>query len=222
MRNDRNRTPGKSRLLLTLLLLVLIAGEAVILGSLLYSRWGAEPPDWRLTLVNDRHPLPADHAVDLLELSNGVYVDERIYPDLQRMFDDARAQGVDPAVGEGYRTREAQEEMMALYVVRYREQGYSESEAEELARTFVAEPGTSEHELGIAVDINAAGDGSDEAVYAWLAENAHRYGFILRYPAGKEDITGIDYEPWHYRYVGPEAAEEIFRLGITLEEYLEK
>ena len=91
-----------------------------------------------------------------------------------------------------------------------------------MAEQWVAIPGYSEHELGLAVDINADKERSyGEEVYCWLAENAWRYGFILRYPQGKEEITGIDYEPWHYRYVGYEAAKTIYEEDITLEEYLE-
>ena len=92
-----------------------------------------------------------------------------------------------------------------------------------MAGQWVAIPGTCEHELGLAVDINADKEqSSNEEVYNWLAENAWRYGFILRYPKGKEDITGIDYEPWHYRYVGKEVAKQFYEEGITLEEYVGK
>ena len=93
-------------------------------------------------------------------------------------------------------------------------------DAQQMALDYVAVPGTSEHELGIAADINSQDGNTDWNVYAWLKDNAHNYGFILRYPEGKEDITGIDYEPWHYRYVGEEAAREIYERQITLEEYL--
>lgn len=94
--------------------------------------------------------------------------------------------------------------------------------AEKLAENIVAPVGSSEHELGIAVDIIADKSRSDnETVYNWLAENAYKYGFIQRYPSNKTDITGIDYEPWHYRYVGKKAAAEIYEQGICLEEYLE-
>lgn len=86
---------------------------------------------------------------------------------------------------------------------------------------MVAIPGTSEHQLGIAVDINAdKAHSSNQEVYVWLADNAYKYGFILRYPLGKEKITGTAYEAWHYRYVGKEAAEEIYSKQICLEEYL--
>ena len=83
--------------------------------------------------------------------------------------------------------------------------------------------GTSEHQLGIAVDINAdKSKSSNDEVYTWLAANAHNYGFILRYPQGKQEITGTSYEPWHYRYVGVDAAREIYERGICLEEYFEQ
>ena len=178
--------------------------------------------EWNLILVNAKHPIPENYELSLLELSNGIFVDERIYPDLQQMFDDARADGIFPIVGEGYRTHQAQEEIMENKVNEYRGQGYSNREAEKLAKEWVAVPGTSEHELGLALDINAA-EGSDSwEVYTWLADNAYRYGFILRYPLGKEKITGIDYEPWHYRYVGKNAALDIYQQDITLEEYLEQ
>ena len=86
----------------------------------------------------------------------------------------------------------------------------------------VAKPGTSEHQLGLAVDINQEGTRSTASqVYSWLEEHAWEYGFIQRYPEGKSQITGITNEPWHYRYVGNPAAEEITRQGITLEEYLQ-
>ena len=110
--------------------------------------------------------------------------------------------------------------MMQNYINRYIAEGYSESDAQQMALDYVAVPGTSEHELGIAADINSQDGNTDWNVYAWLKDNAHNYGFILRYPEGKEDITGIDYEPWHYLYVGEEAAREIYERQITLEEYL--
>ena len=182
----------------------------------------AEDTRWMLTLVNSTHPLPENfsEAISLVQLSNGISVDARIYPALQEMFDDMRSSGIYPTVREGFRTHAAQQDILLTRIRSYKEQGYSEDEAYRLARAYVAEPGTSEHELGLAVDINAASGSSAETVYTWLAENAHRYGFILRYPEGKSEITGISYEPWHYRYVGKDAAAEIFTRQITLEEYL--
>lgn len=180
-----------------------------------------EKDDWRLILVNSDNPIPEDHEIELTWLSNGLYVDSRIYPDLQQMFNDARSDGIYPIVGEAYRTHEEQQNIMQNRINSYLFEGYSQYEAEELAKEWVAEPGKSEHELGIALDINAdPAYSSDYEVYDWLAQNAYKYGFILRYPQGKEYITGIDYEPWHYRYVGKETAVEIYNLQITLEEYL--
>ncbi len=182
-----------------------------------------DPDGWKLTLVNVTHAIADDaYPTELTDLFNGEQVDSRIYPDLQRMFDDARAQGVYPLVNEGYRTHARQQELMDQRVEQYIAEGNDEETARQLAEAWVAVPGTSEHELGLAVDIVADTDLCDnETVYAWLRENAHLYGFILRYPEDKVEITGIDYEPWHYRYVGHEAAEEIYETGVCLEEYLQ-
>ena len=178
--------------------------------------------EWNLIIVNRWNELPEDYSVELTELSNGQKVDSRIYPYLQEMFDAARAEGVYPVVREGYRTEEEQKEILDDKIQTYINQGYSQSRAERTAKEWVALPGTSEHQLGIAVDINAdKSKCSNEEVYAWLAENAYKYGFILRYPLGKQEITGTSYEPWHYRYVGEEAALEIYEQGICLEEYFE-
>ena len=178
--------------------------------------------EWSLVVVNQWNELPEDYSVELTELSNGQKVDSRIYSYLQEMFDAAREEGVYPVVREGYRTAEEQQEILEDRIQTYINQGYSRSRAERTAKEWVALPGTSEHQLGIAVDINADKSMcSNEEVYAWLAENAYKYGFILRYPLGKQEITGTSYEPWHYRYVGIEAAYEINERGICLEEYFE-
>lgn len=174
-----------------------------------------------LLLVNKNNPIPEGYDMELTLLSNGIMVDSRAYPDLQEMFDTMRAEGVYPTILEGYRTSEYQQEIMQGRINGYIAQGYSEEGARAEAEKWVAVPGTSEHELGLALDINADVSMSDAwDVYNWLAKNAYRYGFILRYPEGKESITGIDYEPWHYRYVGREAAAEIYYSSLCLEEYL--
>lgn len=176
-----------------------------------------------LILVNAENKIPDDYKIELTKLSNGEKVDSEIYPDLQEMFDDMRDDGIYPVVGEGYRSRERQQEIMEDKIQAFINEGYSEKKAEEMAKEWVAVPGTSEHELGLAVDINADKEKSDnQEVYDWLYENAYKYGFILRYPIGKTLITGIDYEPWHYRYVGREYSEKIHKSGLCLEEWLEK
>ena len=176
---------------------------------------------WNLILVNKEHPIPDGYEVNLLKLDNGEQVDERIYPQLQAMFDDARADGLELFVAAGYRTQEKQQALMEKKILSLVWDGYLPTDAVTEAAKWVAAPGTSEHQLGIAVDINANTEiSSSEEVFGWLSKNAANYGFIQRYPAGKEDITGISNEPWHYRYVGQEAAQEISSQGLCLEEYL--
>ena len=178
-------------------------------------------PEWNLILVNQDHPIPENYDITLTLLSNGRQVDSRIYPELQQMFDDCRAAGYQLFVREGYRTHADQQQLMDEKVQAYRNEGYGQDEAESLAKQWVAVPGTSEHELGIAVDINAdTSVSSSDAVYGWLEQNSYLYGFILRYPADKTEITGISNEPWHFRYVGKEAAQTIHEKGLCLEEYL--
>ena len=182
----------------------------------------AEDKSWKLILVNADHPLPEDYTVSLKELRNGHHVDERIYPELQQMFDDARAQGIHPLINESFRTRERQQEILDKYTASYEAAGMSHEDAYAKARQTVALPGTSEHELGLALDIIAEYDADSTATWNWLKENSWKYGFILRYPADKVERTGIDYEPWHFRYVGVEAAKEITEQGLCLEEYVEQ
>lgn len=214
----------------------MVLGAALLLGVLLYAMaadgvlsglWARlstparEDLGWELTLVNADHPIPADYQAELTTLSNGEQVDSRIYPDLQNMFDDARAQGLGLFVRAGYRTETEQQRLLEEKTAAYEDEGYSPSEAEALARDWVALPGTSEHQLGLAVDINADTEISDDqTVYDWLRENAWRYGFVLRYPPDKTNLTGIANEPWHFRYVGKTAAAEMYEKNLCLEEYI--
>ena len=218
MTTTKKRRPRRKKSLLKPILAVCLLLAVCCFGIIRYVEYTREA--WKLILVNSENPLPEDYTVELTELANGQKVDIRIYPSLQQMFDDARAEGVYPFVREGYRTAQDQQDILDERIQGYIDAGYSREEAEAAAREWVALPGTSEHQMGICVDINADTElSSSEEVYDWLAENAHEYGFILRYPEGKEDLTGISYEPWHYRYVGPEAALEIYSQGLCLEEY---
>lgn len=178
--------------------------------------------DWSLILANKWNTIPADYSVELTQLKNGQSVDSRIYTSLQEMFDAARDDGIYPIVAAGYRTTEKQQRLMDEKIAELKASGYVPTDAQTEAERWVSIPGISEHQLGLAVDINADGiRSSGYEVYEWLAENAYSYGFILRYPENKEDITGTAYEAWHYRYVGVEAATEIFENELCLEEYLE-
>lgn len=176
---------------------------------------------WNLILVNRYNYIPENYEVELVELSNGKQVDERIYEPLLEMFAVAEEEGVYMVVVEAYRTDVEQQEIMDNQIETYLQRGYPEFIAEKYAEKWVAKPGTSEHQLGIAVDINPDYSKSDRnQVYTWLAENAHKYGFIYRYPEEKVHITGIGNEPWHYRYVGVDAAEEMHEKDVCLEEYV--
>lgn len=181
-----------------------------------------------LMLVNPWNPLPEDWVTDLVTLSDGRKIDSRCYEALQEMMDACRAAGYSPFICSAYRTQETQQSLYDNKVQRLVSGGMSEEEAKAEAAKAVAIPGTSEHQLGLAVDIVDANmqelteAQEDTETQKWLMANSWRYGFIHRYPNGKTDITGIIYEPWHYRYVGKEAAQDIFNRNITLEEYLGK
>ena len=231
MKRYTRRKSYKVKILFSLLFLIILCMMA---GKVLNSDFTLLPLDnithhvasedngWNLILVNRNSYIPDDYKVELTELSNGEKVDSRIYPELQEMFNDARAQGYGLFVREGYRTQEEQQQLLEEKIEAYENEGKSKSEAKKLAEQWVAIPGTSEHQLGIAVDINAdTTKSSSDDVYSWLAENAHKYGFIKRYPSDKTDITGVINEPWHYRYVGKEAALEIYSQGMCLEEYID-
>lgn len=232
MKHYTRRKSYKAKIILILLFIVLIgvmAGKMSLNSDFGVPSFGSmthhvanEDYGWNLILVNQDNYIPDDYEVELTELSNGEKVDSRIYPELQEMFNDARAQGYGLFVREGYRTQEEQQQILDEKIEAYENEGNSKSEARKLAEEWVAVPGTSEHQLGIAVDINAdETQSSSDEVYNWLAENAHKYGFIKRYPSDKTNITGVINEPWHYRYVGKEAAQEIYSQGICLEEYIE-
>lgn len=181
---------------------------------------------WNLILVNKWNSIPDDYSINLKKFQNGHSVDERIYSDLQQMINDCRADGFNPVICSSYRTNEMQTTLFNRKINQYLDMGYSQSEAEKLAGEIVAAPGTSEHQLGLALDIvDASYQILDEKqentqVQKWLMENSWKYGFILRYPADKSNITGITYEPWHYRYVGKDDAKKIYDAGLCLEEYL--
>ena len=182
--------------------------------------------DELLTLVNFENTIPKDWKVDLVQLNNGQSVDRRIYDDLIAMLQSAKSEGLNPLICSSYRTNEKQEQLYQNKVSEYLSQGYSKVEASDKAAFWVARPGTSEHQLGLAVDIvstkNQRLDHSQENTVEqqWLIQNSWKYGFVLRYPTNKNSITGVGYEPWHYRYVGKEHAKKINELGVCLEEYV--
>lgn len=182
-----------------------------------------------LILVNKEMPLPEDFEVELQMLSNGEKsVAKVMYEPLKKMMNDGSEEGLDFVIASAYRDSEYQKQLLDEDIeLAMKEQGLTWQEAYDQETRETMPPDYSEHETGLAVDIVALDyqyldekQGlTKESI--WLRENCSRYGFILRYPEGKEEITGIDYESWHFRYVGVEAAQEIMEQGITLEEYLE-
>nr|WP_294493812.1 M15 family metallopeptidase [uncultured Mediterraneibacter sp.] len=182
---------------------------------------------WPLILVNEEHPLDAAYVPEkLTEISAGYLVDDRISADLRQMMQDGAAQGLEMYVTSAYRSYDEQIETFNASMQNRLTQGMTPLQAYQETSMQVALPGTSEHATGLAVDIiSTRYEALDErqgdtAEQQWLMAHCHEYGFILRYPPEKSDITGIIYEPWHYRYVGKDAAKEITEQGITLEEYL--
>ncbi len=173
-----------------------------------------------LILVNGQNPIPERYTVELVELENGEQVSRNIYGPLTEMLEAARGSNWNllPQVVSGYRTQEMQQQIYEGKIQQFCQDGYTREEAEQLAGQWVALPGHSEHQLGLAVDINGATNG----LYQWLQENSYRYGFIFRYPGNKTSQTGVAEEVWHYRYVGVEAATKMYQQGICLEEYVER
>lgn len=181
---------------------------------------------WSLVLINEVHPLDTEYRPELAEIVEGKFVDTRILKELTAMLEDAVDEGMNMYICSAYRDYEEQRQVFNTTMVDWINQGKSPLEAYEETKISVAVPGTSEHASGLALDIVSTQYGeldekqAETAEAKWLAENCWKYGFILRYPPEKSAVTGIIFEPWHYRYVGKDAAKEIKEKDITLEEYL--
>ena len=178
--------------------------------------------DWQIRLVNRDNPLPDDFTVELENLDASRKFDKRAIEPLKQMICDMRDQGIKNIWAQStYRSIEYQKGLYEKSINKYLKQGKSQEEAQKLTDEYINRPGTSEHHLGLAVDFNNVDEGFENTkAYKWLLENASDYGFILRYPKEKEDITGIEYEPWHWRYVGPEHAKKMKEQNLCLEEYV--
>jgi len=191
----------------------------------------AHVDDWNLILVNPWEPLPEDYDPELVEVHNQQYIDARIKEAWNEWYDAALAAGHRLFFASGYRSVERQENNFNNQMNEYLNEGLSETESTARTKEFLTEPGHSEHHTGLALDLVdeewiAAGNGleqsyENQASQQWLVDTMTDYGFILRYPEGKEDITGIQYEPWHFRYVGEENAQFIEEHQLALEEYIE-
>lgn len=183
--------------------------------------------DWNLILINKQHPIPDDYNFNLGVITGNLQCDERVIPELLAMLKQAKADNISLLICSPYRSKEYQTQLFDRKIDAYMEQGLSYMDAYKLTSQAVTIPGSSEHQAGLAIDIYTdsyttldAGFGNTDAG-KWLAAHCSEYGFILRYPEGKEYITGIEYEPWHFRYVGKDAAQIIMEQGITLEEFID-
>ena len=179
--------------------------------------------NWELTLINLQYRLPEDYKPTLQAAVEGssVQLDARVAPFYAEMYAAAKADGCTLTPYSGYRTFARQQENFDRKVAYYVSQGLSEAEATAQTQTRILPAGASEHNMGFAMDIvSASADFISTKEFSWLSAHAHEYGFILRYPENKTDITGVMYEPWHWRFVGKEAAAEMQKSGQCLEEYL--
>lgn len=178
-----------------------------------------------LILVDSVTAVP-DDRIPKLVMCEGVLLEEEAAVNFMKMKKSAEEEGIGLRPFSGYRSVSYQKELFLRSVCEYMSEGLSEKEAYALTARFIAKPGHSEHQTGLACDICRSDcDDADQSFSltkegVWLYENAFRFGFILRYPRMKEHITGIAYEPWHYRYVGTAHSGNIMKNGLTLEEYL--
>ena len=182
--------------------------------------------EWYMVLANRSSVLPGDFTVAETATVGEAVVDARIAETLRQMVNDAAAAGVKLKPTNGYRSIARQQELWDTRVKTLMEGGLSQADAETKAIDYTSAPGTSDHNTGLGLDIVSEDHPAKDAGFAetaaaqWLAEHAADYGFILRYPSDKTEATGMDYEPWHYRYVGSEQAHKIKESGLCLEEYL--
>jgi len=181
---------------------------------------------WYLKLVNRYNFLEYDFEPQLMNVGGDHHFDARAYRSLLDMLESARTEGLTPIIASSFRSVSHQTFLFNNRVQRFVDEGYDAYEAFEAARRIVAYPGSSEHNLGLAVDIvalsyqNLTANQANTPEGMWLAQNSYRYGFVLRYPYDKQHITNIIFEPWHFRYVGVEAATEMFNRGLVLEEFV--
>lgn len=179
--------------------------------------------DWRIRLANYDHILPENFEVELADIDSTRQFDARAIKYLKDMINDMKKDGHTSIwVQSSYRSVARQKELYENSINKYLKQGKTQEEAEKLTDEYINKPGSSDHNLGLAVDFNYVDNTfADTDEYKWLLENAENYGFILRYPKDKENITKIAYESWHWRYVGEEHAKKMNELNMCLEEYVE-
>lgn len=180
-----------------------------------------------LMLFNEWNPIPRSYTFTLQKVGNTSFeMQPEAAQQLEKLMEDGRARGLDLVIRSTYRSHEQQQANFNRKLNAYLAQGLDKATAEEYTRASIATPGRSEHETGLAADIaNSSGRVlgpwfAQTPEYAWLMQHCTEYGFIQRYPENRQDVTGVYYESWHYRYVGVDYAADIAASGLTLEEYL--
>ena len=194
----------------------------------LAEEFAKEKEEYYLLLANAENPLPQDWSIQTEEVQNGYEMDKRAAPAMREMIQAAKGDGVELMLCSAYRSIEKQQQLFDRSQQAYMAQGMSEEEAYAKTATETAIPGTSEHQTGLAADIVTPTYQMLDAGFAdtpagqWLSEHATEYGFVLRYPQDKQEVTGIIYESWHYRFVGKTHAKLMKESGLCLEEYLQQ
>lgn len=178
---------------------------------------------WNLKLVNNENSVDRNYVPELAEIADGVKFDKRAISYLKEMINAMYKDNITGIwVQSAYRSYDKQEELFNRQVEKNKNNGKTEEEAKRLAQTVVQKPEMSEHNLGLAADFNTVtNEFENTKAFKWLQKNADEYGFILRYPKDKQDITKIIYESWHWRYVGKEHAKVMKEKGYCLEEYID-
>ena len=184
--------------------------------------------DPRMVLVNHSRKMPEDYTFTTKECGSDTAINKTLQTEAADAFLSMQAaaakDGVDIRMQSGYRSVEYQQKLYDNKTRYYRDKGYPEAEARQKAAAVVNPPGYSEHNCGLAADLNSPEHPAldrgfaDTAAFRWLQEHAVEYGFLLRYPEGAEAVTEITYEPWHWRYVGPENAALLYRSGLCFED----
>lgn len=182
--------------------------------------------EWSLILINSENPLPKDFKIKTKRIFRNFEMDKRAACCAKKMLKKAKKDGVGIQVISSYRSRQYQQKLFEKDIKMYESMGMTYEKAYIQTKKYLAAPGESEHNGGLAIDLSTEDsnklteDFENTKAFKWLEKNAHNFGFILRYQRGKEKITKINYEPWHYRFVGKKHAKKIKDSGLCLEEYV--
>lgn len=207
-------------LLTAMLLSLAVLATSIVFLARIKGWVGRRESSSLLSIVNTELAAPEDQKQTLAFIDDEHTVDARCAEDLERLLEACREAGFEPRITAAFRSESEQRELLNTLIEDYMEQGSDAEQARLRAQEKIALPGHSEHQLGLAVDLRDTDKDREEELWSWLASHAWEYGFILRYPQGRESVTDHAFEPEHYRYVGEASAKQIHELDLTLEEYV--